>query len=146
VKQVAIDLGADTAALNGVAGGADTVSMNATNGDAITFTRTNGVVTVSGLASDVTISNFEANDQLFLNGQSVTVANNQTVTVIAGNSNNAGSTGSTSTASDGSHAAGLALLGQSMASSFVTAGDGHGATPIADQPSNHQPLLTQPHA
>ena len=40
----------------------------------------------------------------------------------------------------------LALLGQSMASSFVTAGDGHGATPIADPPSSQQPLLTQPHA
>jgi hypothetical protein len=33
-----------------------------------------------------------------------------------------------------------------MASSFVTAGDGHGATPIADHPSNQPPLLTQPHA
>ena len=101
------------------------------------------MVTVSGLASDVTISNFEAGDQLFINGQPVTVANGQTVTVTAANSNN---TGGTSTASDGSHATGLALLGQAMASSFVTAGDGHGATPIADQPSSHQPLLTHPHA
>ena len=72
---------------------------------------------------------------------SITVANGQTVT--AENSNN---TGGTSTASDGSHAAGLALLGQHMASSFVTTGDGHGATPIADQPSSHQPSLTHPHA
>ena len=101
------------------------------------------MVTVSGLASDVTISNFEAGDQLFINGQTVTVADGQTVTVTAVNSNN---TGGTSTASDGSHATGLALLGQAMASSFVTAGDGHGATPIADQPSSHQPLLTHPHA
>ena len=46
--------------------------------------------------------------------------------------------------SDGAHAA--ALLGQFMASSFVTAGDGHGATPIADPASSQQPLLTQPHA
>jgi uncharacterized protein (TIGR03118 family) len=46
----------------------------------------------------------------------------------------------------GSQAAGLALLGQTMASSFVTAGDGHGGTPIADPPSSQQPLLTQPHA
>ena len=47
------------------------------------------------------------------------------------------------------HAAALAaalLLGQFMASSFVTAGDGHGAMPIADPPSNQQPLLAQPHA
>ena len=118
--------------------------INSTNGQAITFTDNNGVVTVSGLASDVTISNFEADvDQLVINGQPVTVANGQTVTVTAVNSNN---TGGTSTASDGSHATGLALLGQAMASSFVTAGDGHGATPIADQPSSHQPLLTHPHA
>ena len=56
-------------------------------------------------------------------------------------------TGGTSTASDGSHAADLALLGQFMASSFVTAGDGHGVTPIADQQATQQqPLLAQPHA
>jgi len=139
VKQVAIDLGAD----GGLPAGADKVFINAPTGDAITFTDNNGVVTVSGLASDVTISNFEANDQLFINGQPVTVANGHTLTVTAASSNN---TGGTSTASDGSHARSLALLGPAMASSFVTAGDGHGATPIADQPSSHQPLLAQPHA
>ena len=52
LKQVTIDLGADDQA--------DKVYINATNGQAITFTDNNGVVTVSGLASDVTISNFEA--------------------------------------------------------------------------------------
>jgi hypothetical protein len=40
----------------------------------------------------------------------------------------------------------VALLGQFAASSFVTTGDAHGTTPITDQPSNQQPLLTQPHA
>jgi Ca2+-binding RTX toxin-like protein len=39
-----------------------------------------------------------------------------------------------------------ALLGQFMASTFVTAGDGHGATPIAELPSSQPPLLAQPHA
>ena len=133
MKQVAIDLGggADGRGDDGVA---DKVSINSTNGHAITATDKNGVVTVSGLASDVTISNFGANDQLFINNHLVTVANGQTVTVTAENSNN---TGGTSTASDGSHAASLALLGQYMASSFVTAGDGHGGTPIADPPSSH---------
>jgi hypothetical protein len=63
-------------------------------------------------------------------------------TVAPMSSNNAGS----ATATDGSHAASLALLSQFMASSFVTAGDGHGGTPIADPPSSQQPLLTQPHA
>ena len=129
LKQVTIDLGANDQA-------ADTVNITSTNGD-VMATETNGVVTVSGLASDVTISNFEAGDQLLVNDKSIPI------TVIAANNNN---TGGTSTASDGSHARGLALLGQAMASSFVAAGDGHGGTPIADQPSSHQPLLTHPHA
>ena len=49
-------------------------------------------------------------------------------------------------ASDGSPAAGAALLGQFMASSFVSAGDGHGSAPIADPALVQQPLLAQPHA
>jgi hypothetical protein len=100
------------------------------------------VVTVSGLTSTVTISNFEEDrDHLLINGQPVTVTDGQTVIVAAANSDN---TGGTSTAGDGSHAA--ALLGQFMASSFATAGDGHGATPVADQPPAQPPLLAQPHA
>ena len=40
-----------------------------------------------------------------------------------------------------------ALLGQFMASSFVTAGDAQGETPVADPVvTQQQPLLTQPHA
>jgi RTX calcium-binding nonapeptide repeat (4 copies) len=142
VKEVAIDLGGR---LHGGVGDGqvDTVNIS-TNGQTITVTDKNGVVTVSGLASDVTLSNFEAGrDQLSIDGQLVTVKNGQSVTVAAASSN---TTGDTSTASDGSHATRLALLGQAMGSSFVTADDGHGATPIADQPSSHQPLLTQPHA
>ena len=127
LKQFAIDLGADDQA--------DTVKI-ATNGP-FTFTDVNGVVTVSDLTSTVTIANFdEDRDQLVINGQ------NQPFTVAAASSNN---TGGTSTASDGSHAANLALLGQHMASSFVAGGDGHGATPIANQSETQQPLLTQPH-
>jgi Ca2+-binding RTX toxin-like protein len=159
------------------------------------------VVTVSGLATEVTISNFEANnDRIVINGLGgddvitasglgtamlftanggdgddvlIGSAGNDTLSGGAGDdvliggggqdildggpgnntvfqsaafapvsSNNTGAV----TPTDGSHAASLALLGQFMASSFVTAGDGHGAAPIADPPSNQQPLLTQPHA
>jgi Ca2+-binding RTX toxin-like protein len=39
-----------------------------------------------------------------------------------------------------------ALLGQSMASTFVTAGIGQGAGPIAEAAVNPQPVLAQPHA
>jgi Ca2+-binding RTX toxin-like protein len=147
VKQVALDLGGgDPDGSNGD-GVADTVSINTTPGDAIKVAEHNGVVTVSSLASTVTISNFEINpdgtnlDHLSINGVLFTVVKDQSVTVAAVNSNN---TGGTSTASDGSHAA--ALLGQFMASSLVTAGDSHSATPIADPPSSQPPLLTQPHA
>jgi hypothetical protein len=146
VKQVAIDLGARTAGVVGD-GFVDTVSIKAPDGQAITVFDQNGVVTVSGLASNVTISNFEINpdgtnlDQLFINDQQVTVVDGQSVTVAAANSNN---TGGTSTASDGSHAA--ALLGQFMASSFAAAGDGHSGTPVAEPPPSQQPMLTQPHA
>jgi Ca2+-binding RTX toxin-like protein len=41
---------------------------------------------------------------------------------------------------------GFALFAQAMASNLVAAGDGHGATPIADPASGQQPLLAQPHA
>jgi Ca2+-binding RTX toxin-like protein len=135
VKQVAIDLGVG----GGVAGGdgqQDTVTIIAPN----------------GLTSDVTISNFEVGtDHLVINNQDVAVTNNQPVIIagftVADNNGVVTVSGSdnTSTASDGSHAANLALLGQHMASSFVTGGDGQGATPIANQSETQQPLLTQPH-
>ena len=142
VKQVAIDLGGGDPDGDGD-GQADTVSINgqAINGQAITATDSDGVVTVSGLASTVTISNFEEGiDHLVINNHDVPVADGHTVTVAAASTNTSG----TSTASDGSHAA--ALLGQHMASSFAPAGDSHGAAPIADTPANQQPLLAQPHA
>jgi hypothetical protein len=139
VKQVAIDLGGGPA--GGGDGQPDNVFINATHGQKIRVTDQNGVVTVSGLTNTVTISNFEeGTDHLVINDQNVAVADGQTVTVAAASTNTSG----TSTASDGSHAA--ALLGQHMASSFAPAGDGHGATPIADTPANQQPLLAQPHA
>jgi Ca2+-binding RTX toxin-like protein len=193
VNKVNIDLG-------GADGASDTVVLNATNADdAITITNNNGVVTVSGLPQEVTISNFEAGDRIVINGLGgddvieasgltgmLLTANGgdgddvligsagddtltggagddvliggpgidildggpgdniliQSATVASANSNTEGAL----PVGDGSHAASLALLSQYMASSFVTAGDGHAATPIADPASSQQPLLTQPHA
>ncbi len=199
MKQVAIDLGAQP----GTAGGdgkADTIVINATNGDdAITIVNNNGVVTVSGLGEDVTISNFEANDGIVINGlggDDVITASGLTGILFTANGGDGDdvligspgndiltggngddvliggggqdvldggpgnntviasatvatldNSGGTATASDGSQAASVALLGQFMASSFVTAGGGDSGTPIADAPaSQQQPLLTQPHA
>jgi len=45
-----------------------------------------------------------------------------------------------------SPAASAALLGQFMASSFVSAGEGHGALPFADPSAGQQPQLALPHA
>ena len=195
VNQVAIDLAATPG--SGVGDGqADTIVINGTNGnDVITVTENNGVVTVSGLATDVTITGFEAaNDRIVINGLGgddvinasglggamlFTANGGDGDDVLIGSRGNdvlsggAGDdilignggldvldggpganvvfnaptvAGNTVTATDGSHAASAALLGQFMASSFVTTGDGHGAMPIVDPSSNQPPLLTQPHA
>jgi Ca2+-binding RTX toxin-like protein len=195
VNQVAIDLAGTPG--SGVGDGqADTIVINGTNGnDVITVTENNGVVTVSGLATDVTITGFEAaNDRIVINGLGgddvinasglggamlFTANGGDGDDVLIGSRGNdvlsggAGDdilignggldvldggpganvvfnaptvAGNTVTATDGSHAASAALLGQFMASSFVTTGDGHGAMPIVDPSSNQPPLLTQPHA
>jgi hypothetical protein len=54
--------------------------------------------------------------------------------------------GDTLSVTDGTHTANIALLGNYLASSFVSSSDGHGGTLITDPPSNQQPLLTHPHA
>jgi Ca2+-binding RTX toxin-like protein len=192
VNQVAIDLSATPGSGTGD-GQADTVVINATNGDdVINITDNNGVVTVSGLATDVTITGFEANnDRLVINGlggDDVIVASglngamqlvanggdgndiligsrgNDTLSggagddVLIGNGGQDvldGGTGNNvvfnapvvaSSSTNGSPAAGAALLGQFMASTFVSAGEGHGAVPIADPSVGQQPQLAQPHA
>ena len=66
VRNVSIDL---AGAAGGGDGQADTIVINATGrDDVIHVSNNNGVVTVTGLAADVTIFNFEAGDQLVING------------------------------------------------------------------------------
>jgi Ca2+-binding RTX toxin-like protein len=86
-----------------------------------------------------TVAGFDTNDVLDLAdlayGSSTTLG-------YAANSNN---TGGTLTASDGTHLANIALLGQYMASSFAMAADGFGGTLIHDvAPATVTPTLTQP--
>jgi hypothetical protein len=60
---------------------------------------------------------------------------------------NATGKGGKLTVSDGRHAVSIALLGNYMAGSFVTAADGHGGTLIQETPqAEQQPLLSRPHA
>jgi hypothetical protein len=64
-----------------------------------------------------------------------------------GYSENKSDTGGTLTITDGTHAATIALLGNYMAASFVTAADGHGGTLITEGvQAVQQTLLTHPHA
>jgi len=56
--------------------------------------------------------------------------------------------GGTLTATDGSHTANIALLGDYMASTFVTSSDGHGGTNVVDPSAtgtSQASLLVQPH-
>jgi Ca2+-binding RTX toxin-like protein len=191
VKHVAIDLAATPG--SGVSdGSADTIVINATNGDdVINITESNGVVTVSGLATDVTIAGFDANDRIVINGLGgddvinasglpanilVTENGGDGADVLLGGAGNDtllggagddiliggggqdildGGTGNNillqaivnhSAASNGTPAASAALLGQFMASSFVSAGEGLGIVPIADPSAGQHPQLAQPHA
>jgi hypothetical protein len=57
------------------------------------------------------------------------------------------SSAGTLTVTDGTHTAHIALLGNYLASTFVTSSDAHGGTAIVDpllSSSNQQPALTQP--
>jgi len=216
VKHVAIDLSATPGSGKGD-GLVDTVVINATAGDdAITISENNGVVTISGLATDVTITGFDATDKIVINGlgnddvinaaglggamqvvanggdgadaligssgddtlnggagDDILIGNGGQDTLDGGTGNNTVLRGSTvagngapgtldggsgnNSASNGpviaangatadSRAAGAALLSQFMASSFVSAGEGHGAVPIADPSASQQPQLALPHA
>jgi hypothetical protein len=158
-NKVNIDLGA---AAGGSDGQPDTVNIDASPGDKISLTEKNGVITVSGLGADVTIANFDPkDDHIVINGLGpadvvktsglgsdvqLTANGGAVVQPTPGAVANHNDTAAPATGGDTSHAASLALLGQSMASSFVTAGEGHGGSPMADQSSGQQPMLAQPHA
>src|SRR5262249_25281494 len=137
----------------------DRIVINGLGGD--------DVITASGLTGMLLTANGGDGDDVLVgspgndiltggNGDGVLIGGGGQAVVDGGPGNNIviasatvaalNNTGGGAAARDGSHAANLAVLGQFAASSFVTAGDAHATTPITDQPSNQQPLLTQPHA
>jgi hypothetical protein len=67
-------------------------------------------------------------------------------TTPLGYSANAADSSGAPIVSDALHAQSLALLGQFMASSFVTASDGHDSTLMTVPPPDQQSLLSHPHA
>ena len=93
-------------------------------------------------AADVrgTVAGFGSNDVLDL--ADLAFGGNTTLGYAA----NSNDTGGTLTASDGTHTANIALLGQYTAASFVMSADGFGGTLIHDvAPATLTPTLTQPH-
>ena len=187
VSQVNLDLGGND-------GQASTVIINGTNAsDTFHVTESNGVVTVSSLSGNVTISNFDANDRLVINGLGgddvieasglqpgiqLTANGGDGADVLVGGAGNDtltgglgddiliggpgfdlldGGPGNNVLIQEGGGAAiastlvssqptpdGAALLTQFMASTFVTAGEGQGATPLADPQAGQAPLLAVP--
>ena len=147
------------------------------------------MVTVSGLGETVTISNFDANDRIVINGLGgddvieasglqpgilltanggdgddilIGGAGNDTLNGGAGDDILIGGPGRRARrrtrrqrrdpgrrkrrlrVHSGQQSGAAALLGQFMASTFVPAGEGHGATPMADPQAGQPPLLAVP--
>jgi len=178
VSQVALDLG------NSVDPNTpDTVVINATNGnDIINIADDNGVVKITGLSEDVTISNFNANDRIVINGlggddvisaqglgsamQLVANGGDGNDVLLGGNgietlNGEAGDDiligGGVQNVLNGGPGANLvipggaaaptgsaALLGQMMASTFVTPSGALGAPQPTDPLANQHPTLASP--
>ena len=110
------------------------LTANGGDGDDVLIGSFGNDILTGGAGDDVLIG---GPGQDVLDGGPGDNINIQSVIVAPGSSAGTGSATATS----------AALLGQFMASSFVTAGEGHGAMPFADPSSGQQqPFLAQPHA
>jgi len=104
-----------------------TVDINTPSTAAVTFTGASGTLQLDQSASfSGTIPGFGGQDQVDL--RDIGFSANMTLGYSANNSNFGGSLA----VNDGVHAANIALLGSYMASSFVTASDGHGGTLVSE--------------
>jgi Ca2+-binding RTX toxin-like protein len=105
----------------------------------------------------VTITGFDANDRLVINGlggDDVITANGaplgMLLTASGGDGDDVLIGGPGQDVLDGGPGGNVviqsALLTQFMASTFAPAGQGLGSTPLPDNTTNQAPLLAQPHA
>ena len=119
------------------------VDLSAPSAAAVTFAGSSGTLQLDqSRAFSGTISGVGGQDQLDLTD--IAFSANATLGYAA----NSGNSGGALIVSDGVHTANIALLGSYMASSFVTASDGHGGTLVSEaaQASSQMMLLAQPHA
>ena len=137
----------DRIVINGL-GGDDVISASGLTGMLLTANGDDGDDILVGSPGNDTLTGGNGDDVLLGGGGQDVLDGGPGNNVVIASATVAtlNTTGGGAAASDGSRAAAVVLLGQFAASSFVTTGDAHGTTPITDQPSNQQPLLTQPHA
>jgi len=131
-----------SAAPSTVIAGGGVVDIATPHSGNVTFTGSSGTLVLDQPATFTgAVSGFGAQDGIDLS-QIAFGAN-----VTLGYSENDSGTGGTLSVSDGTHAANIALLGNYMAASFVTAADGHGSTLVTEtSPQTGSSLLAQPHA
>ncbi|HUI94912.1 MAG TPA: calcium-binding protein [Xanthobacteraceae bacterium] len=160
----------DTVVINGTAG--DDVITVVNNNGVVTVTGLTETVTITGFEADdrLVINGLGGDDviqasglsgmQLVANGgdgDDVLIGGHGGNTLSGGNGDDVliagtnqdvldGGPGNNVVISSSAPVSQVAQLGQAMASTFVTASDGHGTTPIADPQANQPPLLAQPHA
>jgi len=124
-----------------------TLELAAANAEAVTFTGSTGTLILDGSASAGqafsfagTVSGFAGQDAIDLSGIAFDA---QTTLGYSPNSNN---TGGTLSLTDGTQSAKIALLGNYMASSFVTESDAHGGTMVVAETAHtgNQSVLANP--
>jgi large repetitive protein len=115
------------------------LEISSSSTDAVTFAGNTGSLQLDRSQSFAgTIAGFGGQDQIDLGD--IAFSSNATLAYAPNRVN----TGGMLTASDGTHTANIALLGQYLASSFVTASDGHGGTLITEPSLQANNQLTQP--
>ena len=117
----------------------ETVELTSPSSTSMTFSGPTGTLKLDDPASfSGTVAGLGSQDSIDLADISFTSVRTPSYAGTASNG--------TLTVTDGVHTANIALLGNYLASTFVTSGDGHGGTLVADLPANQSSFLAQSHA